>query len=125
LEGCQPRRSNIADTIARFLCYQPAPHHHQFYQKWEETLLDELRDARNAQAYLWLSPVKKRVQSGRAVAGMKVISINEQICIATPITIIVEFAVDAHDVARSSLAVSTRVMLTRHGVPPIVSRGGI
>jgi DNA replication ATP-dependent helicase Dna2 len=115
--AAQPK-SQISRDIEKTLCFAPDKHHHEFYRRWENSLLDELGKARSIQTAIWSAPVQSRVRAGRAIADMTVASVVEG-------SRTTEFRVAPEAMARSSIAVATRVMLTRGGVPPIVGRGKV
>ena len=114
LEDAQPVKSPINKEIMRHLSYSPKPHHHTFYNTYEEGLLEEMSITQAAQTAIWLTPVRVRVAAGRALTEMKPVAFAASE---------IEFRVDESALSKSSVQPSSSVMLTRGGVPPIVGRG--
>ena len=114
LEDAQPVKSVINKEIMRRLSYSPKPHHHAFYQKYEDALLEEMKVTQTTQTSIWLTPLKMRVAAGRAIPDMKVVAFAASE---------IEFKADESMIARANVQPASSVMLTRGGVPPIIGRG--
>jgi DNA replication ATP-dependent helicase Dna2 len=116
LEDHEEVKSPITRDIEEFLCYRPAPHHHDFYRKWEQTLLDDLQVIRKTQTDLWLKPVEQRVRAGQVITGLRM---------SGPVDGLVTFEFDPEVLRRTNIGITSHVMLTRGGVLPIVGHGNV
>ena len=109
--------SPIYSFLQTKLTYIPTQRHIEFYKHWENQLIQELMGTLNQQTSIWSQPVKKRVASGIAIPQLSTINGKSPD--------IIFHSNDKDAFTKTLFSISSVVLFTRNGVPPIVGRGTI
>ena len=108
-------KSPLSDFLQNYLPFKTSKRDFEFYNYWESFHIEEMQKYRNDQTMIWSTPLSSRISSGKALS---------QLSTSNGKNPIVEFFIkDKDNIFNSHIQISSYVMITRFGKPPIIGRG--